>query len=140
MFRPLQAGANSRRVDFIEYFLCDSPNVDVALTWNADKQKAPRDSRSKALVLFSNIGCGSTPCVLFANYNKVGAINQKSTQTTNFINVIGPIITNFEVHVLDAAVRYRQIPDNTLRSLDYLPARSWMASDHVSERLTYTPY
>jgi hypothetical protein len=74
---------------------------------------------------------------LFANYSKVGATNQKSTQTTNFINVFGPIITNFEVYVLDAAVCYRQIPDNTLRSLDYLPARFWMASDHVSERLTY---
>jgi hypothetical protein len=46
-------------IDFIEYLLCDSPNVDVALTWNADKQKAPRDARPKALVLFGNFGCGS---------------------------------------------------------------------------------
>ena len=42
---------SSRGVDFIEYLLRDSPNVDVALTWNADKQKAPRDARPKALVL-----------------------------------------------------------------------------------------
>jgi hypothetical protein len=56
MFRQLQAGANIRCVDFIEYLLRDSPNVDVALTWNADKQKAPRDARPKALVLFSKLG------------------------------------------------------------------------------------
>jgi hypothetical protein len=67
MFRQLQAGANSRCVDFIEYFLCDSPNVDVALTWNADKQKAPRDARPKALVLFSKLGCGSGSWTLANN-------------------------------------------------------------------------
>ena len=50
---------SSRFVDFIEYLLCDSPNVDVALTWNADKQKAPRYERPKALLLFGNFGCGS---------------------------------------------------------------------------------
>ena len=50
---------SSRRVDFIAYLFCDSPNVDVALTWNADKQKAPRDARPKALVLLGNFGCGS---------------------------------------------------------------------------------
>jgi hypothetical protein len=49
---------SSRGVDFIEYLLCDSPNVDVALTWNANKQKAPRDARPKALVLFGKVGCG----------------------------------------------------------------------------------
>lgn len=42
----------------IEYFLCDSSNVDVALTWNAHKQNASRDARPKALVLFGDIGCG----------------------------------------------------------------------------------
>ena len=51
--------ASGRGVDFIEYFLCDSSNVDVALTWNAHKQKAPRDARPKALVLFGIFGCGS---------------------------------------------------------------------------------
>jgi hypothetical protein len=50
---------SSRGVDLIEYLLCDSPNVDVALTWNTDKQKAPRDARPKALVLFGIFGCGS---------------------------------------------------------------------------------
>ena len=59
MFRQLQEGANSRGVDFIEYLFCDSPNVDVALTWNSDKQKAPRDARPKALVLLDIFGCGS---------------------------------------------------------------------------------
>ena len=50
---------SSGGIDFIEYLLCDSPNVDVALTWNADKQQAPRDAGPKALVLFGNFGCGS---------------------------------------------------------------------------------
>ncbi|QBR34951.1 hypothetical protein ETW23_01015 [Leisingera sp. NJS201] len=34
----------SRGIDVIEYLLRDSPNVDVALTWNAHKQKASRDA------------------------------------------------------------------------------------------------
>jgi hypothetical protein len=50
---------SSRIVDFIEYLLGDSPNVDMALTWNAHKQKAPRDARPKALLSFGNLGCGS---------------------------------------------------------------------------------
>jgi hypothetical protein len=29
------------------------------LTWNAHKQKAPRDARPKALVSFRKLGCGS---------------------------------------------------------------------------------
>ena len=55
----LTSHAIERIIDFIEYLLCDSSNVDVALTWNADKQKAPRDARPKALVLLGNFGCGS---------------------------------------------------------------------------------
>lgn len=50
---------SSRIVDFIGYLLRDSSNVDVALTWNAEKQKAPRDARPKVLVLFGKFGCGS---------------------------------------------------------------------------------
>lgn len=50
---------SNRRVDFIEHLLCDSPNVDVVLTWNAHKQKAPRGAGRKALVLFDIFGCGS---------------------------------------------------------------------------------
>ena len=45
--------------DLTGYLLCDSPNVDVALTWNSHKQKAPRDARPKALVLLGIFGCGS---------------------------------------------------------------------------------
>lgn len=55
----LSVPPSGRIVDFIEYFLCDSSNVDVALTWNADKQKASRDARPKALVFFGIFGCGS---------------------------------------------------------------------------------
>jgi hypothetical protein len=58
---------------------------------------------AKQLTSNGFVGCGSTPCVLFANYSKVGAVNQKSTQTASFINVIDPIITNFEVYQLDVA-------------------------------------
>lgn len=55
----LRVPPSGRIVDFIEYLLRDSPNVDVALTWNARKQKAPRHARPKALVLFGKFGCGS---------------------------------------------------------------------------------
>ena len=50
------------------------------------------------------------------------------------------VIVNFDVYSLDEAGQNLHLPDNTLRSLDYLSARSWMASDHVGERLTYIPY
>ena len=50
--RVTERSPSSRVIDFIEYLLCDLPNVDVALTWNAHKQKAPRDAGRKALVLF----------------------------------------------------------------------------------------
>jgi hypothetical protein len=59
-----------------------SPNVDVALTWNTQKQKAPRHAKPKALVLFGIFGFGSMQPTIFA-FRCIGVKILDRTESSN---------------------------------------------------------
>lgn len=97
----------SRGVDFIEYLLCDSSNVDVALTWNAHKQKAPRDAGRKALVLLGNFGCGRAQQTIIATGGKSSSeaccVIKANASDNGVVRVIFDVLTCARPKIRDAA-------------------------------------